>query len=244
MRWGKIIWDSVLKPIIDWIMTVLEPVVLTVINGVIGAIDVVLGVISGIVGGILGILDGLIQFIAGIFSGDWKRAWEGIVKIFGGIFAGIVAIGKGAVNGVFWIINMLIGAIYSAVAAVVNSLGSIVKAVGGLFGQEWGFSMPTTPPQIPYLAHGAVLPANKPFLAVVGDQKHGTNVEAPLATIQEAVALVMQDQFSGMMAGFEASVGVQKQILKAVLGIEIGDSTIGQAAARYNRKMAVIQGGM
>ena len=46
-------------------------------------------------------------------------------------------------------------------------------------------------PQIPYLASGAVLPANRPFLAVVGDQKHGTNVEAPLATIKQAVAEVL-----------------------------------------------------
>lgn len=46
-------------------------------------------------------------------------------------------------------------------------------------------------PSIPYLAQGAVLPANKPFMAVVGDQKNGTNVEAPLETIKQALAEVM-----------------------------------------------------
>ena len=91
----------------------------------------------------------------------------------------------------------VIGAIYSAIAGVVNGLGGIVEAVGNLIGQEWGFSMPTHPPQIPYLAQGAVLPANKPFLAMVGDQKHGTNVEAPLATIQEALANVLAQQGMG-----------------------------------------------
>ena len=50
---------------------------------------------------------------------------------------------------------------------------------------------------IPKLAQGAVLPANKPFLAMVGDQKHGTNVEAPLATIQEALANVLAQQGMG-----------------------------------------------
>lgn len=40
---------------------------------------------------------------------------------------------------------------------------------------------------IPKLATGAVLPANRPFLSVVGDQKHGTNVEAPLDTIKQAL---------------------------------------------------------
>lgn len=237
------IWNTVLKPIIDWVLLTLEPVVLTVINGIVGALDVVLGILSGVVGGILGVLDGLIQFIAGVFAGDWDKAWGGIVKIFEGVFEGIEAIAKGAINGIIWIINMLIGAIYSAIARVVNGIGGIVSGIGSLFGQEWGFSIPANPPQISYLAKGAVLPANKPFLAMVGDQRHGTNVEAPLATIQEAVALVMEDQFNGMMAGFEAVTARQEQILETLMGIEIGDTTIGQAAMRYNRKMAIIKGG-
>ena len=52
-------------------------------------------------------------------------------------------------------------------------------------------------PEIPALARGAVLPANKPFLAVVGDQKHGTNVEAPLETIKQALAEVMAQHGGG-----------------------------------------------
>ena len=88
---------------------------------------------------------------------------------------------------------------------------------------------------VPYLASGTVIPPNAPFMAVLGDQKHGTNVEAPLTTIQEAVATVMQGQTDAILAGFEASVGVQKEILEAVLGIEIGDSTIYDAVWRYNR---------
>ena len=44
---------------------------------------------------------------------------------------------------------------------------------------------------IPYLAMGAVIPPNKPFLGVLGDQKSGTNVETPLSTIEQAVANVL-----------------------------------------------------
>ena len=111
-------------------------------------------------------------------------------------------------------------------------------------GKQFGVNLPTvSTPKIPYLAKGAVLPAGKPFLAVVGDQHHGTNVEAPLSTIQEAVALVMEDQTGAILRGFEASVGVQKEILEAVLGIQIGDEVLGRAVNRYNRRMAVIQGG-
>ena len=112
-----------------------------------------------------------------------------------------------------------------------------------LSGKRFGFDFALlNAPQIPYLAKGAVLPANKPFLAMVGDQKHGTNVEAPLATIQEAVAIVMEDMIPAMMAGFEAVVNEQRATRQIVEGIDIGDTTIGQAANRYNRKMAIIRG--
>ena len=97
-------------------------------------------------------------------------------------------------------------------------------------------------PQIPYLAQGAVLPAGKPFLAVVGDQRHGTNVEAPLATIQEAMALVMEDFVASNTAGQEAVVAVLTKILQAVLGISLNESTVAGAVSRYQDKMAVVKG--
>lgn len=77
---------------------------------------------------------------------------------------------------------------------------------------------------------------------MLGDQKHGTNIEAPLTTIQEAVALVMEDMTGGMMAGFEALLEENQRLRAAVEGIEVGDSTIGQAANRYNQRMAMIRG--
>ena len=112
-------------------------------------------------------------------------------------------------------------------------------------GKEFGFHLgQVSLPQIPYLAQGAVLPANKPFLAMVGDQTHGTNVEAPLATIQEAVAAVMADYADSNLAGHEATVTVLREILAAVLGIEIGDDVIGSASLRYRQKYAVLGGGI
>ena len=115
--------------------------------------------------------------------------------------------------------------------------------VPGFGGESFGFSFKTvTAPQIPYLAKGAVLPANQPFLAVVGDQKHGTNVEAPLATIQEAVALTMEDLAQSNLAGHQATVGVLRQILEAVLGIRIGDGELYRAVERYREKRAIMQG--
>lgn len=55
----------------------------------------------------------------------------------------------------------------------------------------------TVTPDIPHLAKGAVIPPNAPFAAVLGDQTNGTNIEAPLGTIKQALAEVMAEYGSG-----------------------------------------------
>jgi len=185
---------------------------------------------------VLDILYGLTEFLAGVFTGSWSRAWEGLKTVL-----------KGAVNGIIGLINSLLSGLTAGINAVVRSLNSLNVTVPSWVpvfgGRQFGFKIPTiTAPQIPYLAQGAVLPAGRPFLAMVGDQRHGTNIEAPLATIQEAVALVMQDQTDAIMAGFSASVGVQREILEAVLGIRIGDEVIASAYDRCRSRAAVMKG--
>ena len=184
--------------------------------------------------------------VASFFSDTFKKAWAGIVKVFsiaGDIFNdikdGILTAFKSIVNGIIKGLNSAIAVPFNGINWALNKIKSIeIVGITPFSGLKT-----INVPQIPYLAQGAVLPPNKPFMAVVGDQRHGTNIEAPLSTIQEAVALVMQDQTSAILAGFEASVGVQREILEAVLGIQIGDDVIGNAVARYSRKQAVIRGG-
>lgn len=62
-------------------------------------------------------------------------------------------------------------------------------------------------------ATGAVIPPNKPFLGVLGDQKNGTNIEAPLSTIKQAVAEVMGEM--GINVVFDVQ-GDPNRIFKAV----------------------------
>ena len=146
------------------------------------------------------------------------------------------------------LLNSMVSRLVAALNAVVraaNKLSFTVQEwVPGIGGNHFGVKLSAvSAPQIPYLAKGAVLPANKPFLAMVGDQTHGTNIEAPLSTIQDAVALVMEDQTQAILRGFEASVGVQREILEAVLGIRIGDEVLGRAVDRYHRRINALQGG-
>ena len=192
--------------------------------------------VSTVLGYLIDAMAGVSAFLAGAFTGSWKSAWDGIVEYL-----------KGAVNTVIALLNGMLGRFASAVNSAITGANSLsfsipdwVPVIGGRsFSPNLSYM---DVPQIPYLAQGAVLPANKPFMAVVGDQRHGTNIEAPLATIEQAVAGVMQDSIRSNLAGHEATVEVLRQILGAVLGIRIGDDTIAQAVNRYEQKMAVVRG--
>lgn len=192
-----------------------------------------------------GLVDTASSTVWGNIKSIWEKAWNWLKeKTVDPAYSGL----KDTVNAIIGLINRMLSGFctgINTVSGAVNKLSfKVPDWVPVIGGKQMGFDLKTvTAPQIPYLAQGAVLPANKPFMAVVGDQRHGTNIEAPLTTIQEAVALVMQDQTAALLAGFEASVGVQRQILEAVLGIHIGDETIAAAAQRYSRKMAVLTGG-
>lgn len=177
----------------------------------------------------------------------WNSFWSGLASGVTSIWNGIVNTVKGAVNALIGFINGMLSGIVNGLNGAIDVLNRLsidvpswVPLVGG---NHLGFSIShITAPQIPYLAQGAVIPPNREFMAVLGDQSHGTNVEAPLATIQQAVAAVMQDYQDGNLAALEQVIAVLRQILEAVYGIHIGDAVIGQAVARYNSRQAIITG--
>lgn len=183
--------------------------------------------------------------VAEWFGDTFGDAWEEVKKVFssgGKVFDGIK---EGIVSSFKSIVNKLISGINRVVARPFEGLNTAIrkiKSVEVLGLKPFSGLSTISVPSIPYLARGAVLPANKPFMAVVGDQRHGTNIEAPLSTIQEAVAAVMGDQVAAMMAGFNALLEENQRLRQVVENIELGDSTIGQAAERYQLSEAITLG--
>lgn len=101
-------------------------------------------------------------------------------------------------------------AIHRGINAAIGLLNTFISWINAKMHFQWGglniAGMQLIPPgemqlftipHIPYLAQGAVIPPNREFLAVLGDQKRGTNVEAPLETIKQAVAEVLSQNGSG-----------------------------------------------
>lgn len=230
-------WNNILWPLINWLISTFGPLFTDVFNACAGAIETGVGLIVDAIDLAVYAFKGILNFMSAVFRGDWAAAWEAISATVTGVWERIVGAVKGYINGILRAINGMI----SAIANALNRLNFTVPSwVPGIGGQSVGFNV--TAPQIPYLAQGAVIPPNREFMAVLGDQSHGTNVEAPLATIQQAVADVMQDNLDGELAALEAIRGTLLDILQAVYGIDISDTKIGKAANRYTTRQAIITG--
>lgn len=136
--------------------------------------------ISGLFNSIKQWLSGIIEFISGVFTGDWTKAWEGVKDIFKGIWNGIITAVEYAINFIINGINLLI----SALNTIHFEVPDWVPLIGG---RSFGISIPlVSNVALPRLAQGAVIPPNREFLAVLGDQKSGTNIETPLETMLQA----------------------------------------------------------
>lgn len=112
-------------------------------------------------------------------------------------------------------VNSIIGAINGMVSGVVSGMNSVIKALNKLnikipdwlkyvpgaskfAGKSFGFNISTmTAPKIPYLATGAVIPPNSPFVAMLGDQKRGTNIETPEKLLRQIIREELGNKQSG-----------------------------------------------
>ena len=240
------LWNNLLAPVAKWIIATFGPAFAEVFNAIADVVGVAVGAIADAIDLAVVVLRGLADFLSAVFRGNWDAAWQAIGNTVSTVWDKMTNAIKTAVNGIIGFINRMISAVVTGINAVINALNGLSFDLPDIFGGgHVGFHISTlTAPQIPYLAQGAVIPANREFLAVLGDQSHGTNVEAPLDTIKQAVAEVMEDLQAGQMAGFEAVVSVLREILSAVYGIELTDEDVGRAVQRWQRKQAIATGGV
>lgn len=341
----KLLWESVLVPLINWTIANLLPVVAKIID-VVGTTAIkILESLIKIIGDVADTLSGIIDFLVGVFTGDWGLAWQGIKEIADGAWsfikdvvssawAIIKTVTKGALNiiktvistawnaiktatstvwnaikktlsglwstlkttaktvfdaiktkvtGVWdkikdktsrtWesvttfvstkveaiktaitdkfnaardavksafegIVEFIKRPINQAISIVNNAVGMINNAIGGIesafsfgpwkvptpFGSRTiGFSasFPRVP-TIPYLAKGAVIPPRSEFLAVLGDQKQGNNIEAPEGLIRK----IIRDELGNQQGNRD--IRITAQINRRVLF----DEFIKEAKAR------------
>lgn len=174
-----------LNGLLDWIDKKTNGKLKPIITGIKAIVTAVFGNIKQTVGNIIDdiktIFSGLIKFISGVFSGDFDKAWEGIKDIFKGIWNTIIDLLNGAINIIIKGLNWLI----KQMNKISFDVPSWVPFVGG---KSIGVNIDYISENVlPRLAKGAVIPANDEFLAVLGDQTHGNNIEAPEGLIRKIV---------------------------------------------------------
>ena len=130
-----------------------------------------------------------VKVIGKAIANVFVKVWEGIKKGF-----------KAMVNGIIWYANLWIDGLNALLIPVRGLIVGIAQAFGSKITLK-----DVKIPHIPKLAQGAVIPPNREFLAILGDQKHGTNIEAPLDTIVDAFKAVQSGQkievnFTGSLA--------------------------------------------
>ena len=140
-----------------------------------GAMDGASKIIGDYVNAIKRIFGGIVDFVTGVFTGDWSRAWQGVVDIFGGIFEGIAAVAKAPINAMITLINGFIGGL--------NNI-KIPKWVPGIGGK--GFHIG----KIPYLAEGGTILNGQAIVGEAGPElltaKNGKTTVTPLSPEEKA----------------------------------------------------------
>ena len=192
--------------------------------------------VSNIFGDVKQIFGGLIDFIAGVFSGDWSKAWEGIVDAFGGIFSMIADIAKGPINMVIGLINGMLDGLESGINWMVRKVNSLsfdvpdwVPVIGG---DHFGFDLPEVGfGNVPYLAEGGYVKPNTPQLAMIGDNRHQGEVVAP-----EDKLIDMAQKAAAMASSAELlaeAISILKQILKILETLDLDIQLDGKSLKKY-----------
>lgn len=191
------LWDNALKPLVDFFVNILC-----------GAIEGFGITVKGVLDSVKRIFGGIIDFIAGVFTGNWKRAWQGVQDIFGGIMNGLQSLVKAPLNGVIGLIN---GAISGLNKIKLPSIDiPFFGTVGG-----WGFNIG----KIPYLAKGGIV--DSATLAVIGEA--GKEAVMPLENNTGWISLLADKLASRMPQGGNASYpSGPLSIILEISGTELG----------------------
>lgn len=172
--------------------------------------------------GVLLAFKGLLQFLTGFFTQNWDLAWEGVKNVFKGAWNSIVSLLEGAVNLIIKGLNWLI----SKMNKISFTVPDWVPEIGG---ESIGVNIPSlSEVQIPRLAQGAVIPPNREFMAVLGDQSNGNNLELP----EDLLRQVVREESGG---GNAELVQLLQAILSAIKDghiIMVDGSVFGRTAIR------------
>ena len=250
----KLVWDtfaeavgaiaSILAPVlvsafaeIKVLIDALLVVVRTIAPVVGEVVTTVINVFTSLLNNIKTIFGGITQFISGVFTGNWKKAWEGVKNIFKGVWESLKTLAKAPINAIIGLVNGLLKGITSGINTVIRKINTLswrvpdwVPMIGG---QKWGFNFKTfTPYQIPYLAKGGVLTQATP---VIAGEYPGASTNPEIVTPEKLLTEIIDRGNDDIISAFAS---MTSQLIRAIeevdMKVSIGDDVIAQSASRGN----------
>lgn len=170
-------WNA-LKTLVTDVITTIQGNIQSLVDGIANWFTQTDGYIENIKGA----FNGLLTFFKGVFTANWELAWKGVKTIFKNTWNNIINIVESAVNLIIRAVNWCIDQINKIHVDVPDWVTDLTGMT------SFGFHIPNlSEVQLPRLASGAVIPPNGEFLAMLGDQRNGNNLEAPESLIRQIV---------------------------------------------------------
>lgn len=149
------------------------------------------------------------------FQGKFRDAWQKVKDVFStggriwsGIKEGIESTFRTVVNAIIRGMNTIIAVPFNRINFMLNMIRNASFLGISPFQNLWGVN-PLPVPQIPMLARGAVIPANRQFLAVLGDQRNGNNLEAPESLLRQ----IVREEAGGVGSRYEFIARLDRRTL-------------------------------
>lgn len=219
------LWNSILKPVIDWLIQTFGPQISLMVQGIVKIIFEAISGIIRIVDGLLTVLRGIIEFLTGVFTGDWGKAWNGIVGVFVGIWD--------TIGGIFaTIFNPILSAFETVINGAIGGINWLIRQANKIPGIDLGEISKVT---LPRLANGGYVEANTPQLAIIGDNKREGEIVAPESKIAEAVA----KGFATVMSKLNQNSGGKQPIY---LTVKLGDNDFWHGFVDYHNSVVKCTG--
>lgn len=198
--------------ILQTIWSIISPIISSAVKGIGNVLKTTIDFIFSIIralGNFLAFFGNIFNAIKSLFQGNTDDAIMYVKKSL----ANLVNIFVGIGNAIISVINNLWSLIFDAFKGTVNSIGGLVEKIGSWIGFDWNLQwsakaplIPLIPKYVPKLATGTVVPPNKEFMAVLGDNKREPEIVSPLSTMKQAVAEVLAQANIG--GGFNGKIEV------------------------------------
>lgn len=201
---------------------------------------------AGIWQGICDVFNVIVEWFSNIFTEAWeaiKSVFEPVGEFFSGLWETIkekfttigTAIGNAIGEAFATVVNAIIDFAEGTINFFIRAINGAIKLINKIPGVEIGLIQEL---EIPRLAEGGYVEANKPQHAIIGDNKTEGEIVSPVSkmrqTMLEALSIFMPHR--GQFGGTSALTGASTSNRSVTQNVEInntfnGDKAIQQKAA-------------